>query len=115
MSRAQYIKGFYAPNRAWYAHMLAGHNQQPEIMIGLYHPKGGCEAEFAIRWHDLGGGSRPDPRLEIFDDAWDLFFRMPELAALAGLARNPTQDDVITFLRAHGFKDLTKYTRPEAA
>jgi hypothetical protein len=105
MSRSQYIKGFYVINRAWYAQPL----QQPELMIGLYHSDGGTSGEFAIKWHDLSPYHNA-PRLEIFDDAWQVFFAMPELAFLAKLRESRrTQDDIIEFLLRAGFQDLTAY------
>lgn len=104
MSRAQYIKGFYVMNRAWHAQ-----TPQPEIMIGLYHPDGGTSGEFALRWHNLSPFEAA-PCLEIFDDAWTVFFAMPELAELAKLReRRRTQDDIIAFLQHAGFQDLTPY------
>jgi hypothetical protein len=104
MSRAQYIKGFHILNRAWHAQTP----YQPEIMIGMYHPDGGTSGEFVIRWHDLPYHTAPC--LEIFDDAWKLFFSMPELADLAKLSESRrTQDDIVAFLKSLGFHDLTAY------
>jgi hypothetical protein len=105
MNRAPYVKGFYVLNRAWYAQP----SHQPEIMLGLYHPDGGTGGEFGIRWHDLSPYHNA-PRLEIFDDAWEVFFAMPEIAGLAKLRQKRiTQDDIVAFLKDLGFQDLTVY------
>jgi hypothetical protein len=102
------IKGFYIYSRSWYAQ--AGHPK--EIMIGLYHPEGGCTAEFGIRWFEQGG--RSVPRLEIFDDAWKFFFQLQELRALAQFdQKNATEQQIVDFLLKSGFTDLTKYDGPK--
>jgi len=108
---SQPIKGFHIFSRAHYAR--AG--QPKEIMIGLYHSEGGTSGEFAIRWHDIGS-QKSFPRLEIFDDAWKVFFDMPELCGLSTLTgKNADEQQIIDFLIAAGFKDLTRYDGPKPA
>jgi hypothetical protein len=104
------IKGFHVSNRAHYARVIAW----PEIMIGLYYPEGGCVAEFAIRWYDIGGRHRSAAKLEVFDDSWQLFFGLEELRGLAKFAKeSPEQQKVIDLLLASGFRDLTQYEQAE--
>ena len=99
-------KGFHISNRAHYAGVI----DRPEIMIGLYYPQGGCEAEFAIRWYDLGGRYRSTAKVEVFDDAWGMFFNLTELRSLAEFTKKPVhQQQIIDFLLASGYTDLTRY------
>jgi hypothetical protein len=110
-SREQPMKGFYIYSRSHYAR--PGHDQ--EIMIGLYYPSGGCDAEFGIRWKDLGSKLRLVPRLEVFDDSWKMFFEMEELRGLSALTgKNATEQEIVDFLLSAGFTDLTRYEGPKA-
>jgi hypothetical protein len=106
---SQPVKGFHIFSRAHYART----GMQKEILIGLYHPEGSTSGEFAIRWQDLGSWNRCVPRLEIYDDAWSVFFAMEELRGLAALTgKNATEQEIADFLLNAGFKDLTKYEGP---
>ena len=65
------------------------------IMIGIY-PDGednGTTGEFEISWIPLSGKSTPQIRL--FDDAWQLFTKMPELfqalSSMAGIDATPNE------------------------
>ncbi|MEO8663492.1 MAG: hypothetical protein ABI693_33865 [Bryobacteraceae bacterium] len=103
------VKGFHIFSRAWYAR--AG--EKPSITIGLYYPSGGCDAEVSIKWHDLNSTGTV-PRIEIFDDAWKMFFQMDELRPLAEFTnKNAGEQTVVEFLLSAGFKDLTEYEGPK--
>jgi hypothetical protein len=104
--------GFYWSSQAYYkAHVL-----QPEINIGLYHPDGGTTGEFRLTWYEQGHESVP--RLEMFNDAWAMLAH-PAFAELwQWLAYhdndNLSDADVVFFLKAIGFTDLTMYSPEEA-
>jgi hypothetical protein len=99
------IKGFHVSHRAYYSHEI----KTPEIMIGLYYPDGEGEAEFAVRWRDIGLAN-PIPRLEVYSDSWRLLFEMEELRTLSQfVSRTTTDQKFVDFLLDAGFTDLTKY------
>lgn len=109
MRNTHHVKGFYVSHKSWYAPSLP--KREAEIMVGLYHPEGGTSGEFGIRWMEVG--KKLTPRLEIFDDAWKMFFaNFAELSALATLTEDATDDDVIALLLRLGYIDRTEYVQP---
>jgi hypothetical protein len=106
-------RAFYRSSKAWYADdRLRG---EPEIMFGLYADDGeGCIAEMAVRWYNLGSGL--SPKLECFDDSWAVLATFTDLIAELGRhdSRKITEGQFAALLKKLGFKDITKYTNPEA-
>ena len=111
------VRGFHHSSRAWCRAVIG----EPEIMVGLYHPKGGTSGEFAFRWHLVGVMT---PRLEVFSDAWRVLpqfndvlealaaFRPVETKGSWWTVRSPiTEDDVRELLLRCGLADLTAYTQ----
>lgn len=79
-----------------------------EIMLGVYCVHGGTLGELAICWHMLGG--KPVPRLEAYNDAWQIIQAPTFLTALEHLTQmgrdhRLTPDEVSRLLIAHGFTD----------
>lgn len=83
-----------------------------EVMLGVQCIEGGTLGELAIRWHTLGG--KPVPRLEVYNDAWQIM-QTPTFAAvmkeLTQMSRHhdPMPDEVSALLIAHGFTDQSDY------
>lgn len=104
-----FMKGFMIVHKAWYAECQPGEDK--EILIGIYNGDGAAKGEFGIRWHELDG--RDVPRLEIFNDAWDVFFNMTDLQqAFAGRGKTGnTPESIVRQLLKLGYKDLTSYKR----
>ena len=79
-----------------------------EILLGVQCIEGGTLSELAIRWHMLSG--EPVPRLEVYDDAWQIIHTPTFAAFMEGLIQmcrhhNPTSDEVSALLIACGFTD----------
>lgn len=103
------VRGFHHLSQAWYAHAnLKDADIVDEILVGLYYPDGGCEAELAIRWHDLGQDA-PSPRVETFDDSWSLLVSLGDVfKAVAELdGKAPSPDTIKELLVGLGFQDRT--------
>lgn len=98
-------KGFHVSHKAWYKNIIS----TPSISIGMYQDDGSTTGEFSISWEELGG--ELVPRINMYDDAWDLFKTMAELfSALPEMNdTKPSPDGVIKLLKSLGYKDLTKY------
>jgi hypothetical protein len=91
-----------------------------EIMFGVYPANDDGEvatAEMAFRWYDFD--HRTHCRLEIYDESWAAFSRMPDVfSALGGLMAepdpsrpwrkpaSPTVEDVVGKLEGLGFVDI---------
>ncbi len=67
---------FVQMSRAYYRDSIH-RDAKDEISITEAHIDGGCEWEFSVKWHELGGASVP--RIEIYEDAWIAFAQIPEL------------------------------------
>ena len=102
-----YFWGFTCFSRQNYAKVVPLDGVD-EILLGIQCIEGGGLGEMAVRWYKLG--SKTPPRLEAFDDAWQLF-QTPTFAAvlenLTKASRNHelTPDEVSALLIAHGFTD----------
>lgn len=102
-----YFWGFTCFSRQTYAGTVPL-NSLDEVMLGVQCADGSTMGELAIRWHMLSG--RAIPRLEVYDDAWQIM-QTPTFAAvmeaLAQMSRRhaPTPDEVSALLIAHGFTD----------
>lgn len=112
------VPGFYATHRAWYGDHIQDREYAAEVMIGLYDPDdgGGTAGEFAFRWIRLQNGNHC--RLEVFDDGWEVFLQMPEVTsflrnyAIECTEASPSPEDLISWLKLNGFRDLTPYEQP---
>ena len=84
-----------------------------EIMIGDYPEEGGTKGEFGVRWTELGGSLVP--QLEVYDDAWGVLNKMPELISF--LAEHDNEcisiDEFVEGLQSLGYIDDTNYVRKE--
>ena len=100
---------FIWSSKAWYA---TAADCKHELTVGMFFDDGGCNGELSVRWHFLAGAWAA--RLEVFEDAWQLFATMPGLfAILADLAGwQPSEETLVERLRAAGFADRTPYTSP---
>ncbi len=109
------MKGFYVLTESYYfSPSVLGKNITEQIMIGDYDPDGGTSGEFSIRWFLLSGPTI-SPKIEMFNDSWQLlreyawFFDALSLVSsgqMDGVDVSP--GEIITILKAHGFKDLTQ-------
>lgn len=114
------VRGFHNHGAAWYAASMGG--TDPMVSIGFYHPQGGSSGEFSIEWIELAG--RREPRLQVFDDAWDALQHFGDvLARLAALdVRRPkpwlpppppaTVEQICKLLLECGLQDLTQRVNP---
>jgi hypothetical protein len=110
--------GFVVTHKAWYAETALFGDCVAEISVGLYDEEGGTTG-VNFRWRDLGRGGIAC-RLETYDDSWSAFLRMPELMRWMQKwdetfkTPTPTPEDLISWLKMNGFRDLTKYDSPYA-
>jgi hypothetical protein len=111
--------GFVVTHEAWYAETALRDNCYAEIAVGFYSEDGGTAGEFMFRWRRLRR-DEPSCRLETFDDSWSAFLRMPELMRWMRKwdqtfdTPTPTPEDLVSWLKMNGFRDLTKYDSPFA-
>jgi hypothetical protein len=77
------------------------------IAFGLFDTVGGG-TEAGMDWIQLWGHDKPVPRLNIFDDAWELLPQFADVwAALAKVDdQNITPEQFIAILKECGFKDF---------
>lgn len=108
------IRGFSQLSRAWYGGIAIENMRHPcidEVTFGMYGTHGGTTGEMAMRW--VGLSSKPVPRLEVFDDAWDVLNNFSDV--LSGMAeltnRNVTPEQFCALLLRCGFTDRTQTTR----
>lgn len=103
MPKAKLKRGFYIHTQSWYAAANPLGAVVEEIMLTSYKGK-----EFAVRWSYVGHDITP--RLEVFDDAWQLLADWPDLiAALAALDNKCIQPkEFCDMLLSLGFVDETK-------
>jgi len=58
-------------SQAYYGKALLKERDYVDIVtIGMCHKDGGTLGEFSVKWYELG--KRVVPRLECFDDAWEV-------------------------------------------
>lgn len=78
-----------------------------EMQIGLYSSQGGCVGEFSIVWKNLDSHA-PSPELQVFDDAWKVFFDSLVPAILVANAdRRIGIEELGALLVVAGFVDMT--------
>lgn len=110
-------RSFIATHEAWYAkhNPRSTRGEVAEVMFGLYPEDGGTSGEMALRWYPLTPNAPPNPRLEVFDDAWAVLATMPDV--LAWLAEHDSKDpspaDFMDALRSMGFRDHTQREDPD--
>lgn len=107
-SKGNSFKAFSIPHEAWYRNTIS---EKPYIRVGEYYDYGGCAYEFKFVWDDIG------IKLEIYNDAWIAFCKMPELVDLMNKIQtqkfNPTIEEFSKMLKDIGFKDITSRKEPE--
>jgi len=100
-----YEKAFIISHEAWYAKSPVNSSEPLHIMVGFYCPEG-TMGEFSINWEKNG------ILLKVYDDAWEVFSKMPELLQLLSrLSRQkyvPGIHEFAVLLEKLGFKDITK-------
>lgn len=104
---------FIQLSRAWYSESsfdVMDDNIEDEIMIEVHNSDGCLDGEFGISWINLG---YPVPRLEAFDDSWNVLFHCKDLLEkMAGVDRkNISPKDFCDLLIDLGFKDKTPTKR----
>jgi hypothetical protein len=90
------------------------------IMFGEYNVEGGGTfGEMSMTWYKFQDHKPWAARLQVFDDAWDVFRRIQEIHGLSSFMfryygdTSPTPGDFVKYLDAEGFTDLTQYVHPE--
>lgn len=106
-------KAFYITHKQYYFredHTFMLPNVKYEIMIGDYPEEGGTRGEFSIRWTELG--EELVPKLGVYDDAWLVLSKMPELIDLLASYDNQSisVDEMVEKLLELGYDDITSYT-----
>ncbi len=75
-------KEFIHLKRAWYAKQnlesLAKDSIVDEVSIQCVTEKGKCMGEFTVKWHRLSDIGPDTPRLDVFNEAWKVLFKLPE-------------------------------------
>jgi hypothetical protein len=108
----KYIRGFCHFGEAWWADASRSSKFTDVVMFGTYNPAGGCEAEMAVRWVELG--RKNVPQLQVFDDAWAVLASMPDLidALRDHNDQNIDPKAFCALLMGLGFKDQTPRVNP---
>lgn len=97
---------FYNTHEAFPGNYAASRDAA-EMQIGLYSSEGGCVGEFSIVWKNLDTRA-PSPELQVFDDAWVVFFDSLVPAILTANAdRRIGAEELGALLVGAGFMDMT--------
>ena len=101
-------RAFIWSSRAWYAQSVINGD---EVMFGMYARDGGTSGEMGMRWIELG--NKKVPRLEVFDDAWDVLAMFTDLIQVLGEHdnKNITPQEFVDILKSCNFSDFTEYER----
>ena len=109
------VLGFYQASKSFYFPSIPNPTEYiDDIMIGIYHYRGGTDGELAIEWTFLSG--KPVACLKIYDDGWHLLTLVPDLIEFLGnnvsslSDKSITSDEMARKLTLMGYRDLTRYT-----
>lgn len=102
-------------NESFYANTLRSkmpelHDYLDEVMVCIHRTEDdindGIQAEFAIRWYNIGGVV---PRIEMYGDSWPyLSALVPLLAELSVAGETATVPEVVAILKRLGAEDRTR-------
>lgn len=106
------VRGYHRMARAWYASAVQTVGEPDRITVGQYALEGGTTGEYSIVWIELSG--RLVPRLEAFDDAWEVLAMHRDLIEALAKVDNwkLSPDEFERLLQRLGFKDLTARVNP---
>lgn len=111
---------FYVFGQSWYAGAIPKDRDfVEEINFGVSAfteagEEDGSVGEMALRWVSMGG--KNVPRLDAFDDSWEVLAGMPEVVQYLGSVndKNITPEDFAKALIGFGFVDKTARANPRA-
>lgn len=90
-----------------------------EILFGIYltdedGTDDGTSGEMAMRWYRVA--SKPTPRLEAFDDSWDVLASFADVIEKLGEvdSKDITPQEFVNILVECGFQDRTAHVSPHA-
>lgn len=116
-----YQAGYHVNHEAWHWPAARLSDESASILVGLYHPDGGCKYEFSFHWghgamnfatlhlHDDGFAALTDPR---FASLWTALATWGLTKTPMGNRRRLAAGELVTMLNRCGLADLTERTRP---
>jgi hypothetical protein len=107
------VKGFIHAAESWHAKTTLPYGRVvDDVMIGLYDTNGGCEYEFKIAWERLCNSNTP--KIEVYGEAWQgMMINHKDLLEFLHMSDNSlTPDQLIEFLKAKDYVDLTERVGP---
>lgn len=102
---------FHQLSRSWYGKdTLKDRKYTDKIMFGMYIDNDGCEGEMAMGWYNIGKGTIPTAKLEVFEDSFNELNKfidvIKELAKCDNEGIQP--DEFCEILKSCGFEDRTQ-------